>query len=112
MYLTGGRKIANNFVAMTEESFKTDIEGLIDALNRRNQELWRVIRRRKNYQRFKNLWNSNAESQKFFELYCEERKELGLEAEEAHFDKLWQFHNALHKSLKVSLSEWAEMLVQ
>ena len=97
---------------MTGESFKTDIEGLIKALNRRNEELWRAIRRRKNYQWFKNLWDSNAESKKFFELYCEVRKELGLEADEMHFEKMWQYHSVLHESLKVSLSEWAELLVQ
>ncbi len=112
MYLTGGRKIANNFVAMTGETFKTDIEGLLDALNRRNEELWRTIRKRNNYQWFKNLWNSNADSQEFFELYSKERKELGLDAEEAHFDKLWQYHFVLNQSLEISLSEWAEMLVQ
>ena len=97
---------------MTGDTYKTDLETLIKAINRRNAMLWRVITKKKNYQWFRNLWDADADAKKFFELYSKERKELGLDAEEAHFDKLWQYHMVLNQNLEISLSEWAEMLVQ
>ena len=97
---------------MEQMVIKTDINGLIYALNERNRVLWKTIRKRENYNWFKNLWNKDANLYEFYELYKKVRADMGGEPHDFdYFDNLWQHYNLLSSKITQALNEWVELLV-
>lgn len=99
---------------MRQDDFNIySIDQLLNALERRNQALWRAIRKRDNLEWFHNLWKANAPYYDFVPLYNKIRQEIGLPTVTSNYfaDNILSRYNLLAPKFKDALQEWAMALV-